>query len=111
MLYVSEPWNEDLSHWALLLPFVLLAVSPYLVLAGLARGLRRDAAKSRIVLTVALLVTVPALVLYALGFQREPDAQYGLLFLFMPVYQFIAGAVVFTALWFLVTVLRRRRVR
>ena len=111
MLYASEPWNADLGRWALVLPFAVLAVSPYLVLARLARGLAGDTAKSRVMLGVALLVTAPAVWIYSQGFLIEPDPQSGLLFVFLPIYQFIAGAVGGMAAWLLVMASRRWRVR
>ena len=111
MLYASEPWHADLGRWALVLPFAALSVSPYLVLARLARGLADDAAKSRVLLGVTLLVTAPALWIYWQGFLIEPDPQSGLLFVFLPIYQFIAGAVAGMATWLFVLASRRRRVR
>ena len=111
MLYASEPWDADLGRWALVLPFAVLAVSPHLVLARLARGFAHDAVKSRVLLAVALLVTVPASWLYAEGFLVTPDAQSALLFVFLPVYQLIAGAVAGMAIWLFVAAARRWRVR
>ncbi len=111
MLYASEPWDADLGRWALVLPFAVLAVSPYLVLARLARALAHDAAKSRVLMGVAVLVTAPAVWIYSQGFLIEPDPQSGLLFVFLPIYQFIAGAVAGMAAWLFVMASRRRRVR
>jgi hypothetical protein len=111
MLYASEPWHADLGRWALVLPFAVLAVSPYLVLARLARGLSHDVVKSRVLLGVGVFVTAPALWIYARGFLVEPDPQSGLLFVFVPIYQFIAGAFAATAAWLIVMVSRRWRVR
>ena len=111
MLYASDPMDVDLGRWALVLPFAVLAVSPYLVLARLARSFARDVVKSRVLLGVALLVTVPAVWFYILGFLIEPDAQSALLFVFLPIYQFIAGAVAGMAAWLIVLASRRSRVR
>ena len=111
MLYASDPGDTGLSQWAVVLPFAVLAVSPYLVLARLARGLKHDVAKSRVLLIVALLVTLPAIWFYIQGFIVEPDAQSGLLFVFLPIYQFIVGVVAGVAAWLLVMAFRRRSVR
>ena len=111
MLYASDPGDTGLSQWAVVLPFAVLAVSPYLVLARLARGFKRDVAKSRVLLIVTLLVTVPAVWFYVQGFLVEPDAQSALLFVFLPIYQFIVGAVSGMAMWLFVMAFRRRRVR
>jgi hypothetical protein len=111
MLYASEPGDTSLGQWAVILPFAVLAVSPYLVLARLARGLKHDVAKARVLLIVALIVTVPAVWLYVQGFLVEPDAQSALLFVFVPIYQFIAGAVAGLAMWIPVMASRRWRVR
>lgn len=111
MLYASEPWNVDVQRWAMILPFAVLALSPYLVIARLSRALSHDAVKSRVLLGVAILVTAPALFFYVMGLVIEPDAQSGLLFVFLPIYQFIAGAVAGMAIWLFVSAARRWRVR
>ncbi len=111
MIYASEPWNADLGRWALVLPFAVLAVSPHLVLARLARGLAHDAVKSRVLLGVAVLVTAPAVWIYAQGFLIEPDPQSALLFVFLPIYQLITGAVAGMATWLIVMASRAWRVR
>src|SRR5688500_5143386 len=111
MLYASEPWHADLGRWALVLPFAVLAVSPYLVIARLARGLAHDVPKSPVLLGVAVGVTAPAVWIYSQGFLIEPDPQSGLLFVFVPIYQFIAGAVAGMAAWLFVMASRRWRVR
>lgn len=111
MLYASEPWNADLGRWAMILPFAVLAVSPYLIIARLARRIGHDAVKSRALLAVAVLVTAPAVYIYVLGFLVEPDAQSGLLFVFIPIYQLLAGTVAGMAIWLFVSAARRWRVR
>jgi hypothetical protein len=111
MLFASEPWDADLGRWAVILPFAALAVSPYLIVARLARAFRHDVTKSRVLLAVALLVTVPAVWIYVQGFFVEPDAQSALLFVFVPIYQLFAGAVAGIAVWLLILAARRWRVR
>lgn len=111
MLYASEPWNTGVGRWATILPFAVLALSPYLVMARLARRFGRDVVKSRALLAVAILVTAPAIFFYVMGFLVEPDAQSGLLFVFLPIYQFLAGAVAGMAIWLFVSAARRWRVR
>jgi predicted permease len=111
MLFASEPWDADLGRWAVILPFAALAVSPYLVVARLARAFRHDVTKSRVLLAVALLVTVPAVWIYVQGFFVEPDAQSALLFVFVPIYQLFAGAAAGIAVWLLILAARRWRVR
>lgn len=94
MLYASDPRGTSMGQWAMILPFAVLALSPYLVL-----------------LAVALLVAGPAMWFYVQGFLVEPDAQSALLFVFLPIYQFILGAVAGMALWLLVSAARRWRAR
>jgi hypothetical protein len=89
----------------------VLALSPYLVIARLARTFGRDVVKARVLLAVAILVTAPAMYFYAMGFLVEPDPQSGLLFVFLPIYQFLAGAVSGMAIWLFVAAARRWRVR
>lgn len=111
MLYASEPWNAGVGRWAVILPFAVLALSPYLVIARLARRFRGDVVKARALLAVAVLVTAPAIYFYVMGFLIEPDPQSGLLFVFLPIYQLLAGAVAGMAIWLLVSAYRRWRVR
>lgn len=110
MIYASDPREASMGQWAVILPFAVLALSPYLVLMRLARAFAADPVKSRVLLAVALLVIVPAIWFYVQGFLVEPDAQSALLFVFLPIYQFILGAVAGMALWLLVSATRRWRV-
>lgn len=95
MLYASQPWSAEGSGAGalVLVPFALGALSPYAVLAWLATRVRADAFRSWVLLVIALVITVPAIWLYVLGFLIEPDAQSGLLFVFIPVYQYVIGGV------------------
>lgn len=111
MLYASDPRGTSMGQWAMILPFAVLALSPYLVLMRLARAFAPDPVKSRVLLAVALLVAGPAMWFYVQGFLVEPDAQSALLFVFLPIYQFILGAVAGMALWLLVSAARRWRAR
>ena len=90
MLVVSEPAAFDAGGWLVLGAFMAFAVSPYVALAIVARRLRGRAV-GWAAFAAALLMTVPASILYVLAFFVEPDAQSGLLFIFMPLYQFLAG--------------------
>ncbi len=56
-------------------------------------------------------MTVPAIFFYVMGFLVEPDAQSALLFVFLPIYQFLAGAVSGMAIWLFISAARRWRVR
>lgn len=109
MIYASEPWNTGIGQWALVLPFAVLALSPYIVLFRLARRGTGDAAKARVLLVVAILVTAPAVYAYILGFLVTPDPQSGLLFVFLPLYQLMAGAALGVVLWLSVVLARRWR--
>lgn len=111
MLYASEPWNAGVGRWAMILPFAVLALSPYIIIARLARRLGGDTVKARALLAVAVLLTAPAIYFYVMGFLVEPDPQSGLLFVFLPIYQLLAGAVAGMAIWLLVSAYRRWGVR
>ena len=111
VLYASEPWNAGVGRWAMILPFAVLALSPYLIIARLTRRFGRDTVKARALLAVAILVTAPAIYFYVMGFLIEPDPQSGLLFVFLPIYQLLAGAVAGLAIWLLVSAYRRWGVR
>lgn len=93
MLVVTEPWAMGPGGLLVLAAFVAFAVSPYFALVV---GARRttDRRAGWVALAIALVITIPASFLYILGFFVQPDAQAGLLFLFVPAYQFlVAGAV------------------
>jgi hypothetical protein len=94
MLYASQPWSADGAGGGgalLLVPFALAALSPYAILAWLANRARAGTLASWAVLVIAVLITVPAIWIYVLGFIVEPDAQSGLLFVFIPIYQYLVG--------------------
>ena len=83
--------------------FLLLGLSPYFGLYRTARRFKDDRAASLIVLVVGALAVIPAVTLYILVmFFSEPDAQAGLIFLFLPLYQhafgWSAGAIAFAVL-------------
>lgn len=111
VVYASEAWRAGLDRWLLVSPFALLAISPYLALWRIARRVRADIVRSRIALAVAVLITAPAVWFYVLGFFVHSDPQSGLLFLFLPVYQFLAGGAAAMILWLIVSGVRRWVVR
>lgn len=93
MLVVSEPGAMGASGLIVLGAFMVFAISPYAALAFAARRLT-DRMAGWVALIAGLVIAVPASLLYILGFFVQPDAQSGLLFLFVPVYQFLAGGAV-----------------
>jgi hypothetical protein len=110
MLYASQPWSEQgAGGWLALAAFAAFALSPYAVLALAARRADPHPARAWILLAVGVLVTVTAAWFYVLGFLVEPDPQSGLLFVFLPIYQLIAGGVIGLALALLVAAARRMR--
>ena len=92
VLAVSDPGGAGASGAIVLVVFWAFAVSPYLALALIARRIAAPAA-GWAALVAGLLMTLPAAALYVLGFFVEPDAQSGLLFIFIPFYQFLAGGL------------------
>ncbi len=87
MLYAGEP--EKASWWLLFLPFAAWALLPYGCFAALTRkGLNSTAARAVVIVAAALLSGLAFAALYA-TFVVEPDAQGGLVFLFLPVWQLI----------------------
>lgn len=107
MVIVSEPAALGAGGLAILAAFGLFTVAPYIGLAMVARRLS-GRAEGWAALITALLITLPAAAIYVLGFFVQSDAQSGLLFLFVPVYQGLASlaAVLVTAI-----VLRLARAR
>lgn len=90
MIAVSEPRALGAGGLAVLAAFGLFAVAPYAALAMVARRLT-GRAEGWAALITALLIALPAGAIYVLGFFVQPDAQSGLLFLFVPIYQGLAG--------------------
>lgn len=110
VLFASRPWSgQGGGGWLVLAAFAAFALSPYAALALAARKAAPRPSGAAIVLAVGVLVTVAAAWFYVLGFFIEPDAQSGLLFIFLPVYQYIVGGVIGLTLALLVAAVRRMR--
>jgi len=74
--------------------FALWATSPYVLLALAGPRLRRPA-RQWVVLLGDVVLTGGAIWIYIVGFVIETDAQSALLFVFVPLYQWVGCGVVF----------------
>lgn len=89
MLYAGEP--SEPTWWLLAIPFAAWSVIPYGALAVVARRLGNQQTASRIVLAAAALTSVIAIAALYTTFIAYADAQSGLVFLFLPVWQTVAA--------------------
>ncbi|MFE4106228.1 hypothetical protein [Almyronema epifaneia] len=87
MLQASEPgqWGT----WAFLLPFLAWAIAPYLAVIAAIRRFRASFNSLLTLLVAASLLTLSSTALLYDAFVSRPDAQSGLVFLVLPVYQWI----------------------
>lgn len=95
---MAQPWGDNYAYqhlggYLVLAGFLLFAVSPCVGLWLLARIFRGHATASKVFVIGALLIAAAAVYAYFDVAFMHPDAQGGLVFLFLPVYQWFAAAV------------------
>jgi len=91
MLYAGQP--EHPGWWLGVLPFVLWSLIPYALLAWTAARVRDSRRSLWVLLVASVLLTGGSGVLLYQAFVARPDAQSGLVFLFLPVWQVVVLAV------------------
>lgn len=89
--------GSGFALWPLFIGFALWAVAPYVVLWFSARRAADSGLWSWIVAGATIVLAVFAIYFYWVGFIQRPDAQSGLLFVFLPLYQLAAAGVLFVA--------------
>lgn len=89
MLWAGEPANG--AWWSLVLPFAVWGAAPFTGLALAAWFARRSRAALWLLLAVSLLLTVGSALLLWDAFVANSDAQSGLLFVFLPIYQLLVA--------------------
>jgi predicted permease len=76
-----------------LLSFLAWACLPFLILAGFGRMNRESSPSLVVVLVTMLAITGASLYMLFRAFVTHPDAQSGLIFVFLPFYQIIASII------------------
>lgn len=87
MLYAGEPRRP--RWWLGFAPFAAWALLPFLVAGILSFRLRGSPASRRVLLAAAGLLTASTCWLLYVAFIDQPDAQSGLVFLFLPLWQLV----------------------
>lgn len=93
MLYASRPWENGAAALLFLPLFGLWALAPYYGLHQLSREAAGSRAAGLLVFAAAVLAGASAAWLQFTAFVTRPDPQSGLLYVFLPVYQWIFVAV------------------
>ena len=83
---------QDKWWWLGFLAFAVWATIPFGVVAVASHRFRAAAAALKLLLLASLLLTVSAMCLLYDAFVARPDAQSGILFVFLPVWQMIGLA-------------------
>jgi hypothetical protein len=88
MFHAGEPRRP--TWWLGFIPFVAWALLPYGLVGLLASRLRASSRSIDVLAAAASLLSLSSSYLLYLGFVAETDAQSGLLFLFVPLWQLVA---------------------
>jgi hypothetical protein len=105
MIYAAQPWGDNYAYQSVagylsLLLFMGWAISPYVALMVTTVWLAGPGAGRWMVLAGALLITVFGTWLTTEAIIIHPDAQGGLVFIFLPLYQWlVVAAIVVSGLW------------
>jgi hypothetical protein len=100
MIKAGEGWNQGFAWWLGFFAFGAWAVSPYAAMAVMSLAMKRTLPQSLVFLLGCLLVTGFGGVVLIDGFYIHHDAQNALLFVFLPIYQWIGVAATFViGLW------------
>ncbi len=97
-IYAAQPWGDNYAYqhlfdYLLLIVFVTWAVSPYIYLFLSARRYSPHRVKSLIRVAVTLLLCAGGIAMVFDTVFIHPDAQGGLIFLSLPIYQWLVIGV------------------
>lgn len=98
MIYVGSGW-EQITDLLFDIVFGVWAVAPYCYLLVRNRKQSESIRELLILLIGSVLITVLGLFVLYDGFFIHPDAQSGLLFIFIPVYQWIGCGIIAILTW------------
>ncbi|MCA9429342.1 MAG: hypothetical protein KC940_02420 [Candidatus Omnitrophica bacterium] len=90
MVYAGRGWEEGIGWWLTASGFAMIAISPYAGLAWMGRKLCRTVRQSLVVLVGTLLVCLVGVGLLIDGFFFNESSMSGLLFIVLPIYQWLA---------------------
>ena len=94
MIYMARPWGDNyayqsLSGYAWLLGFAVWVILPYLMLLFLARKAFASQTNNYVVIIGALVISLGGVALYVDAAWLHPDPQGALVFIAVPLYQWI----------------------
>ena len=95
MIYAAQPWGDNyayknFSDYLTLFGYTLWAISPYLILAIILQSFRKNPYSLNVAFYGALLILLSSFALLIDAFFIHIDAQNALLFLFLPICQWLA---------------------
>ena len=96
MVYAAQPWGDNYAYktysdYLTLIGYMLWAISPYFMLAIISHGFRYHPAASLTALVGIVLIVLASAALLIDTFFVHIDAQGGLIFLFLPIPQWLAA--------------------
>ncbi len=98
MIYAAQPWGDNyayktFSDYLTLVGFALWAISPYLILTIILQGFRKNKYSTNTAIIGALIIAITSCALLIDAFFIHIDAQNALVFIFLPIYQWVAFLV------------------
>ncbi len=87
MVYAGQP--DDWSWLLFFLPFAAWAAIPFAVIAFASRRARTIPAALRVLFVATLILTFGSMYLLYTAFVTSPDAQSGIVFVFLPIWQMV----------------------
>jgi hypothetical protein len=96
MVYAAQPWGDNyaykgFSDYLTLFGYMLWAISPYFMLAIIFHGFRHHPSASLVALVGTVLIVLASAALLIDAIFVHIDAQGGLIFLFLPIPQWLAA--------------------
>ncbi len=94
LIYAGHGWEKGINWWAITCLFGAWAISPYIGIVGFSRTWSEDHKERITRLLGFILVIAFGIIVLIDGFFIHSDAQNALLFIFLPLYQWIGIAIV-----------------
>ena len=94
MIYAGHGWEKGINWWAITCLFGAWAISPYIGIVGFSRTWSEDHKERITRLLGFILVIAFGIIVLIDGFFIHSDAQNALLFVFLPIYQWIGIVIV-----------------
>ncbi len=98
MIYAAQPWGDNYAYktfsgYLTLVGYASWAISPYLILTIILRAFRKNKYSTNTAIIGALIIAITSCALLIDAFFIHIDAQNALVFIFLPIYQWVAFLV------------------